>query len=278
MSENKLGRNIEDLIRENAVEFKDNEEIIEISLDKIYVNPNQPRKYFNETSIKELADSIQAHGLLQPIIVKSTVDGYMLVAGERRMRAMKLSEKETIPAIIREYNEKFLTELAILENIQREDLTPIEEAIAYKSILREFHITHDKLAEKIGKSRSYITNIIGLLRLPEEVILGVSKGEISMGHARVLSKLENEKLIMKLYKRVLSEKLTVRELEEITQQFQHNVRVDLVDKSYIDSIKNNLRVSIDKKIPFEIKKNKIIFSFKTKEELDRIVDFLKNKR
>ncbi len=278
MSESKLGRNIEDLIRENAVEFKDNEEILEISINKILVNPNQPRKYFNEESIKELAESINEHGLLQPIIVKSTSDGYILVAGERRMRAMKLLNNDTIPAIVREYNEKFLTELAILENIQREDLTPIEEAIAYKSILREFHITHDKLAEKIGKSRSYITNMIGLLRLPEQVIMSVSQGDLSMGHARVLSKLEDEELILSLYNRILEEKLTVRELEEITQQFHNEDQEELLDRTYIDHVKLSLRKSLDKNISFDIKKNKIVFSFKTKEELDRIVDFLKDKR
>lgn len=277
MSETKLGRNIEDLLRENAIEFNENEEVAEIQISKIYVNPKQPRKYFNETSIRELADSINEHGLLQPIILKSTNDNYMLVAGERRLRAMKLLGKETIPAIVRAYNEKHLTELAILENIQREDLTPIEEAVAYRNIIKDFHITHDKLAEKIGKSRSYITNIIGLLRLPEVVIEAVTKGDISMGHARVLSKLEREELILELYDRVVKENLTVRELEDITQQFHTNGKGQL-DREYLENVKMKLMKSVSNKISFDVKKNKIVFSFKTKDELDRIVQFLKDKK
>lgn len=278
MSETKLGRNIEDLIRENAVEFKDNEEVLEIQLDRIFVNPNQPRKYFNETSIKELADSINEHGLLQPIIVKETSKGYMLVAGERRMRAMKLLKRDSIPAIVREYNEKFLTELAILENIQREDLTPIEEAVAYRSIIKEFNITHDKLAEKIGKSRSYITNIIGLLRLPDEVIKSVSIGDLSMGHARTLSKLEDELFLTELYGRILDENLTVREVEELVQEFHDKEKKPIFNKPYIDNIRLSLRDSVDKEISFDVRKNKIVFTFKTKEELERIVNFLKNRK
>lgn len=271
MSETKLGRNIEDLLKENAVEFNENEEILELGVDKIFVNPNQPRKYFNEDTIKELAESIKEHGLLQPIIVKETSNGYMLVAGERRLRAVKTLGELTISAIVREYNEKFLTELAILENIQREDLTPIEEALAYKSIIKEFNITHDKLADRIGKSRSYVTNIIGLLRLPEQILQSVSNGDITMGHARVLSKIEDQELLWELFHNVRNQDLTVRALEELSQQREGNNKN--LPKEYIDKVKNDLSRSIDKQIKFDIRKNKLVFSFKTKSELEKILKY-----
>lgn len=275
MSESKLGRNIEDLLKENAIEFNENEEIIEIDLEQIYQNPNQPRKYFNEESIKELAESIKEHGLLQPIIVKETNNGYMLVAGERRLRAMKLLEQPTISAIVREYNERFLLELAILENIQREDLTPVEEALAYKQILKEFKITHDKLADRIGKSRSYITNIIGLLKLPEHILEAVTLGKITMGHARVLSKLDDDDLIEELYKKVLEEQLSVRVLEDLSQK--HTSTNEYLDQKYIDNVRNNLKKKITKDIHFDLKRNKLVFSFKTKDELNRIMEYFSKK-
>jgi len=271
MSETKLGRNIEDLLKENAVEFNENEEVIELRIDNIFVNPNQPRKYFNEDTIKELAESIREHGLLQPIIVKETNDGYMLVAGERRLRAKKLLGETTISSIVREYNEKFLTEIAILENIQREDLTPIEEAIAYKTIIKEFKITHDNLAERIGKSRSYITNMIGLLKLPEKILEAVSKGQISMGHARVLSKIDDEASLWELFYKIVDQHLTVRDLEVLSQQ-----REDLpqeIPKDYIDKVRRELVKNIDQEINFNIKKNKLVFSFKTKSELEKILHY-----
>jgi len=271
MSETKLGRNIEDLLKENAVEFNENEEVIELRVDNIFVNPNQPRKYFNEETIKELAESIKEHGLLQPIIVKETNDGYMLVAGERRLRAKKLLGEATISSIVREYNEKFLTEIAILENIQREDLTPIEEAIAYKTIIKEFKITHDNLAERIGKSRSYITNMIGLLKLPEKILEAVSKGQISMGHARVLSKIDDETSLWELFYKIIDQHLTVRDLEVLSQQ-----REDLpqeIPKDYIDRVRSELVKNIDQEINFNIKKNKLVFSFKTKSELEKILHY-----
>ncbi|MGS0972641.1 MAG: ParB/RepB/Spo0J family partition protein [Candidatus Izemoplasmataceae bacterium] len=271
MSETKLGRNIEDLLKENAIDFNENEEVLELDVNRVFVNPNQPRKYFNEDTIKELAESIKDHGLLQPIIVKETNNGYMLVAGERRLRAVKFLGKATISSIVREYNERFLTELAILENIQREDLTPIEEAIAYKNILREFKITHDKLAERIGKSRSYITNIIGLLKLPDKILEAVSKGEITMGHARVLSKIEDRKIVEELFNKIISDHLSVRVLEDLAQSY--NDKIEYLEQSYIDKVRKDLGKKINKQIEFDIKKNKLIFSFKTKKDLERILEY-----
>ena len=195
-----LGRGLEELfnnenlnlnqIEETIYETAQSDEIVEIELDSLRVNPYQPRKVFDETALKELADSIKEHGVFQPIIVKKSIKGYEIIAGERRVRASKLAGKTTIPAIIRDFSDEQMMEIALLENLQRENLTSIEEAEAYHMMLEKLHLTQEELATKVGKSRSHITNILGLLRLPNTVQSMINSSQISMGHARILSKLE----------------------------------------------------------------------------------------
>ena len=180
-----------DAFESNIVESAKESDIVEVNVDDIKVNPYQPRKTFNQEALDELATSIKNYGVFQPIIIKKTIKGYYLVAGERRLRASKLAGKKTIPAIIKEFTDEEMREIALLENVQRENLTAIELAWAYKGIIDSLHIRQEDLALRLGKSRSHITNTLGLLRLPEEVQNMVLENKISMGHARVLSKLEN---------------------------------------------------------------------------------------
>ncbi|MDD3113848.1 MAG: ParB/RepB/Spo0J family partition protein, partial [Candidatus Izemoplasmatales bacterium] len=186
-----IKRGLNDLMSENEIRDLEKEEVIEISLEKIRPNPFQPRKHFDETALAELAESIKTNGVLQPVIVKKIADGYMLVTGERRCKASQLAGFSTVPAIVRDYNNQYLAELALLENIQREDLTITEEAQAYQFAIETLHLTHLELAEKIGKSRSYVSNTLGILSLPASVIDEVNQGNLSMGHARALSKLKD---------------------------------------------------------------------------------------
>ena len=211
-----LGRGLEQLFNSenldlNSIEKQiyDNtskEEIVEINIEELRVNPYQPRKTFDQEALNELAESIKLHGVFQPIIVKKSIKGYEIIAGERRYRASKLAGKETIPAIVRQFTDEQMMEIALLENLQRENLSSIEEALAYKSMIEKLGITQDELAKKVGKSRSHVSNIIGLLRLPECVQKMVLNNEISMGHARVISKLENEDEMINYANQVVNEK------------------------------------------------------------------------
>jgi ParB family chromosome partitioning protein len=267
----KLGRSINDLIDENKTDFNDNEEVIEIDLSVIRPNPDQPRTIFDEKSLIELSQSIKEHGVFQPVILKPANDGYILVAGERRVKAARIAGLHTIPAIIRDYNSIYLSELAILENLQREDLTPIEEAIAFQKAIVNLSLTHEELGKKIGKSRVYVTNIIGLLNLPATVIESVNRGLISMGHARALSKLKDHVLCVKLHDRIIDESLTVRDIEEIIRNI-HKPKSNIgVSNEYLDKSAEKLNNYIGKNIKFRLKKNQLLFSFEDKSELDKII-------
>ena len=205
-----------DQVEKDIVNKTPKDEIVLINVDELMSNPYQPRKVFDEDALKELSESIKEHGVFQPIIVKKSVKGYNIIAGERRAKATKLAGLTQIPAIIRDFTDDEMMQIALLENLQRENLSAIEEAKAYKSIIESLRITQEELAKKLGKSRSHITNMLGLLRLPLSVQDMVLYGKISMGHARVLSKLENHSQIEDLANKVVNENLSVRELEEIS--------------------------------------------------------------
>ena len=194
------------------------EEIVEIKLDEIKSNPYQPRINFDEEALNELAESIKENGVFQPIIVKKTVKGYNIVAGERRLRASKIAGKKTIPAIVRQISDDKMAEIALLENLQRENLNALEEAMAYKNLIDKLQITQDELAKRVCKSRSHITNIIGILRLPKEVQTMIAENKLSMGHARLLSKLESEEEILEMANNTVENKMPVRQLEKISEE------------------------------------------------------------
>ena len=221
-----LGRGLEELfnnepmdyekIEEKIVETANNEEIVEIPLSELRSNPYQPRKNFDDNALQELANSIKEHGVFQPIIAKKSIKGYEIIAGERRVKASILAGKTTIPAIIRDFSDQDMMEIALLENLQRENLNALEEAMAYKKLLDELHLTQESLAERLGKSRSHITNMLGLLTLPEEVKDMIMDGKISMSHARVLSKIDNNEKIKELADKIIVDGLSVREIEDLS--------------------------------------------------------------
>ena len=280
-----LGRGLEELfnnenlnlnqIEETIYETAQNDEIVEIELDSLRVNPYQPRKVFDETALKELADSIKEHGVFQPIIVKKSIKGYEIIAGERRVRASKLAGKTTIPAIIRDFSDEQMMEIALLENLQRENLTSIEEAEAYHMMLEKLHLTQEELATKVGKSRSHITNILGLLRLPNTVQSMINSSQISMGHARILSKLEDSDKILEIANKIVNDKLSVRDVEKLTQSdhFKRKNKIKRDKKSsdyqYVEEL---ISEKLDTKV--KIRDKKIEISFVNDADLNRILEII----
>lgn len=212
---NKERVSLQSLLEENDYLGSGNEEIVNLPLKVIKPNPYQPRYVFDDAKINELAKSIKEHGVFTPIIVKKSGKDYTIISGERRFKACEKLGYETIPAIVRMYEKSKMIEIALVENLQREDLTPIEEAKAYLSLMKELSLNQTELSKRVGKSRSYITNMLGLLNLPESVLKYVDGNKISMGHARALSKLNDEKKINQIAKRIIAEGLSVRDVEAI---------------------------------------------------------------
>lgn len=282
-----LGKGLEQLFSNEVINFDKFEETIvdegkasggitEVSLDEIRSNPYQPRVVFDETLLNELAESIKEHGIIQPIIVKKSIKGYELVAGERRTRAARLAGLKSIPAIIKEFNDLEMMEIALIENIERENLNPIEEAKAYDNILKINNITQEELARKFSKSRSYITNMLGLLNLPKGTIDLVEKKELSMGHARALSKLEDENKINELALKIVREGLSVRDTEKLISMESLPKKHSINRSSNFDirySIYENLcREKLGVKV--RINNKKIEIPYKDDDELTRLLEEL----
>lgn len=282
-----LGRGLEQLFSNEVINFENFEkdivqnssksDILEINLKDIRSNPYQPRKTFNETTLQELADSIKEHGIIEPIIVKKAIKGYELVAGERRTKAAKLAGLEKIPAIVKDFNDQEMMEIALLENIQREDLNPIDEASAYQKIIELGHMTQEEFAKKFGKSRSHVTNMLGLLSLPTAVKELVEKKEISMGHARALSKIESAEKIKELADKVVKENMSVRELEQEIQES------NLPKKQQQDRFRESksIRTTIYERLMREkvgtkvkINQKKIEIPYDSEKDLERILEIL----
>lgn len=274
MSDIKLGRGISDLIEENSIDINLTEEVIDVDINLIKPNPEQPRTVFDLKKLKELAESIKEHGVIQPVILKPASSGFILVAGERRVKACEIAGLSTVPSIVREYNAIYLSELSILENLQREDLTSIEEAIAFERAIYNLKLTHEELGRKIGKSRVYVTNILGLLNLPSTVIDDVNLGNLSMGHARALSKLKDIELCIRLRDRIIKEILTVRDIESIIRDLNNKDHENIVSKKILEEAQTKLSNKIDPSIKFKIKKNNISFHFSDNTELEKLVNFL----
>ena len=288
-----LGKGLEQLFTNERIDFDNFEkglveeakpnEIVQIKITDIRSNPYQPRKIFDEEALNELASSIKEHGIVQPIIVKKSIKGYELVAGERRTKAAKIAGLETVPAIVKDFDDEEMMEIALIENIQRENLNPIEEAMAYDSILRSSNITQEELAKKFGKSRSYITNSLGLLRLPDDTKKYVEDNKLSMSHARALSKLEDNNQINRLANKIVTEGLNVRAIENITrniheQEEKQNLQNDDNFFKQYDTINPNhiyedaMREKLGTKVKITNKKIEIPFS--SQLELQRILELL----
>ena len=283
-----LGRGLEELfynepinyekVEERIINETPKEEIIDIKLDELRSNPYQPRKIFDEEALQELAASIKEHGVFQPIIVKKSIKGYEIIAGERRVKASQIAGKKDIPAIVRNFDDTEMMEIALLENLQRENLSAIEESLAYKKLQDTLGITQEQLAERLGKSRSHITNMLGLLNLPESIQKEVGEKKLSMGHARVLSKLESKDQQEQLANKVIEDGLSVRELETLTQQKDEYVRTHRINKSNKTNdefkfIQEDLCEKLGTKV--KIKNNEIEISFVNSNDLNRILEIMK---
>ena len=277
-----LGRGLEELFNNEILDYSRVEEkiinetpkegIIKVKLKDLRANPYQPRKTFDETSLQELADSIKEHGIVQPIIVKKNIKGYYIVAGERRTKAARLAGLDTIPAIVRDFNDQEMMEIALIENIQRENLNPIEEAEGYLNIIKSTNMTQEEVSKKFGKSRSYITNLIGLLKLPDDVKDYVKKGKLSMGHARALSKIEDEKEVERLATKAINEGLSVREIESLQSKVMPPKRVATPNNNTYALYENIMREKIGTKV--KISKNKIEIPFDSAKDLERILEII----
>ena len=282
-----LGKGLEELfnteqidinkVEEKIIENTPKNEIVELNLDDLRSNPYQPRRTFDEEALQELSSSIKEYGVFQPIIAKKSIKGYEIVAGERRVLASRMAGLDKIPAIVKEFSDEEMMEIALLENLQRENLNAMEEAMAYKKIQQSLNITQEELAKKVGKSRSHVTNMMGLLNLPEEVKDMILTKEISMGHARILSKLDDKEQIKKLANDVIEKKLSVRQLEDITNspidfQRKKEIKRKERDGSEYSYIENALCDKLGTKV--RIKKNKVEIKFENAADLTRLLEIM----
>ena len=283
-----LGRGIDALFQDlenlETVDVKD-DTVVQLPLNELRPNPYQPRKTFEEVSLQELANSIEQSGVFQPIIVRrSAVKGYEIIAGERRFRASKLAEKETIPAIVRDFDEEAMMQVAVLENLQREDLNPLEEAEAYEMLMKNLKLTQAEVASRLGKSRPYIANYLRLLSLPDLVKEMVQDQRLSMGQARTLLGLKNKTLILKLANRAVTENLTVRQLEQLVSELNQNdgkekkkiPRLAKEKPYYIRESEDRLMDKFGTSVAIQEKNGngKIEIEYLSQKDLTRILDIL----
>ncbi len=261
MGRKALGRGLEALIPGEA------ERIENIPVDEIFHSPYQPRMKFSEEKLNELAQSIKEQGIIQPLLVRKSKKGFELVYGHRRFEAAKRAGFEIVPAVVKELSDRELLEIGLIENVQREDLNPVEEAQAYRRLNTEFGLTQEEIASRVGKNRSTITNIMRLLSLPDEVLTALSEGKITEGHARALLSFKDKFIIKREFKKILKEKKTVRAVESRTKKVEPHI-IHLQDEL---STIFGTRVKIMK----GKKKGKIEIEFYSDEELERILEILK---
>lgn len=286
-----LGKGLDSLISAEAVKSTKKDEAAQsettVKITKVEPNREQPRKNFDEDALQELADSIKQYGLLQPILVQDRKEYYEIIAGERRWRAAKLAGLKEVPVIIKDYTEQEIMEISLIENIQREDLNPVEEALAYKRLLEEFHLKQDELAERVSKSRTTITNSMRLLKLCDYVQQMIIDGKLTTGHARALVPIENEENQKQLAEQIFDEKLSVREVEkrvkELLNPTQKSAKKEELPKNiqYIyEDIENKLKEKLSRKVAINAKgKNgtgKIEIEFYSNDDFDRLIEVLSN--
>lgn len=277
-----LGRGLDAIFATENVELvRDNDKIVEITLDEIKKNPYQPRTYFNEEKLNELKESIEKNGLLQPIIVKKAVKGYYIIAGERRYRAFELLGRKEIPAIIKEMTDEEMMVFAVLENLQREDLSALEESESYKNLMDKMSLTQEELAKKLGKSRPYIANSLRLLKLPTEIKNKLEQGVISTAHARTLLSLKTKKAMEEVCVLVVERKMSVRELEEYVAKLlkPREVRKTKAKDIFIEEQENILKKRLGTSVTIKQgrnKKGKIEIEFKDNDEFERIISLFKD--
>ena len=287
-----LGRGLNTLIPSAPVKDTESEKILKkeeqikseimVPILKVEPNPNQPRRQFDEDSLQELADSVKQYGILQPLIVKKHDKFYEIIARERRWRAAKLAGLKEVPVLIRDYAENEIVEIALIENIQREDLNPIEEALAYKRLMEEFSLKQDQVAAKVSKSRAAITNSLRLLKLDQRVQNLLSEEMITTGHARALLAIEDPDQQYETAMKVFDEKLSVREIEKLVKQMSKKKKETPKEENKVQeflfaNIEESLKQALGSKVNIKNRNNKgkIEIEYYSKEELDRLVDMLR---
>lgn len=263
----------------NEVESTEDHMVEMVALKDMRTNPYQPRKTFDTDAIEELKVSILEYGIIQPLIVRQSIKGYEIVAGERRFRAAKEAGLTEVPAIVKEYDDKKMMEIALLENLQREDLTVIEEAEAYKNLMDELGLTQEQLSQKLGKSRSHIANVMRLLSLPEDIILNISNGELSMGHGRALLGLKNKEQLYPLVDKILTNNLNVRQVEMMITELNEAKKKEKQKKKsdpFLESQATKLRdvLGTNVKIQKNKHKGKIEIEFYNDDDLERLITLL----
>lgn len=283
-----LGRGLDALISTDEVRTEGSSSINEIALDLIHPNPNQPRREFDEESLAELADSIRAIGIIQPITLRGLDDGtYEIIAGERRWRASRLAGLERIPAYVRTADDENVMEMALIENIQREDLNAVEIALAYQHLLEQYGLTQDRLSERVGKKRSTVTNYLRLLKLPASIQLALQNRELDMGHARALLSLENPALQLKVFEEIQRDHPSVRKVEDMVKRLSEGETVvvsgrklrprkSTLSEEYT-SLRDNLSKCFQTRVQFTCTdrgRGKITIPFASEAELERIVALL----
>lgn len=277
----RLGRGLDSLFgQQNVSELlddiqndKDQREQLMIPVDEIRPNPYQPRKIFNKEALEELSQSIQQHGVFTPILVKKSISGYELITGERRWRATKMANLTEIPAIVVDFDDQQMMEIALLENIQREDLNIIEEAKAYEKLIQRLNYTQEQLAHRIGKSREHITNTLRLLRLPEEVQNRVISKQLSMGHARALLGLKDEELMKKIAKQAVQQGLSVRKVEQLVKSQNQKKDEEKKEESlFVKDARQKLEEYFQTSV--NIGTHSISVHYENEEDLNRILELL----
>lgn len=277
MNKRGLGKGLGALIPENAEPMAN--AVTEIKVTEIIPNENQPRRHFNDEALRELAESINEHGVVQPIIVKRVENGYSIIAGERRWRASRLAGKKTIPAIIKDYSQVEIMEIALIENLQREDLNAIEEAHAYKTLMEEYHMTQEEIAKRIGKSRPAIANSLRLMQLPEKIKELLQNGSLSAGHARALLAVDGVKRQLEIAEKIVDQQLNVRQVEKLARdkrEGQTGKRTGNKVDIEIQEIEERLMTVLGTKIKIYHKKDKgrIEIEYYGTDELDRLIELL----
>ena len=275
-----LGRGLDAIFQSNP---KADEPVTTVAVQELRPNPYQPRLVFDEEKLAELTQSIKEHGIIQPLIVRAAVRGYEIVAGERRWRAAKLAGLAEVPIVVRNFTDIQMNEIALIENLQREDLNPIEVAEAYQSLMEKFHMTQDVLAKKVGQSRSHVANTLRLLNLPLEIRECVSRGTLSMGHARALLGLNDKKMQVQVAEKAIDEDLSVRQVEHLVNRLQNAVprettkkvvKAHPILKQYEEEFRMRLGTGV--KIHQGKKRGKIEIEYFSNDDLERILGLLGN--
>ena len=284
MKRSALGRGLDSLISMDDIQTSGSSAINEIDIDKISPNPDQPRTSFDEEALEELAMSIRELGIIQPLTLRSVGDNaYQIISGERRYRAAKLAGLDSVPAYVRTANDSELTEMALIENIQREDLNAIDIALTFKKLIEQYKLTQERLSERIGKKRATIANFLRLLKLPAEVQLGLRDRRLDMGHARAILAIDNPALQLKVYNEILKKGLSVRQVEELVKNYRNAdneagqrdaVTVKKLNNKDYDILKKHLSSTFRTPVKLTCDasgKGKITFPFKSEDELEKLI-------